>query len=132
MNKTLTLRCLDDRSVLEIPSVLSITATDASGQFGVLPDHAAFLTLLMPGLLVYRVDNNDSYIATDGGMFSLKNNIVNIVSTRFLQSGNIHSLLPELQENREKERESRHSSQRNSADLMHTLVKRLQEWQELK
>jgi F-type H+-transporting ATPase subunit epsilon len=53
--------------------VSSLQATDASGRFGLLPGHQAFLTLLAPCVLVYRDEaGREGYAAADGGILLLE------------------------------------------------------------
>jgi F-type H+-transporting ATPase subunit epsilon len=49
MADTLTLRVLTPRRELCDEPVEQVTAEGTLGQFGVLPDHIAFLTALEPG-----------------------------------------------------------------------------------
>jgi F-type H+-transporting ATPase subunit epsilon len=50
-------------------SVIAVQAADASGSFGLLPGHEAFVTVLAPGVLSYRTpEGRDRFVAVDGGM----------------------------------------------------------------
>jgi F-type H+-transporting ATPase subunit epsilon len=61
--------------------VESVQAADASGRFGLLPRHEAFLTLLVPCVLFLRdLDGRERYAAADGGVLLLKGNQVSVVS----------------------------------------------------
>jgi F-type H+-transporting ATPase subunit epsilon len=62
-------------------AVAGVQAGDASGRFGLLPSHQAFLTLLTPGLLVYReAGGRERYAAVDGGVLLLEGNRVSVVT----------------------------------------------------
>jgi len=59
----------------------SVQATDASGRFGLLPGHQAFLTLLAPCVLVFREeDGRERYAAADGGVLRLEGEQVSVVT----------------------------------------------------
>lgn len=61
--------------------VLSLCAADASGRFGVWPGHEAFLTLLVPCLLVFREEQGgERYAAADGGVLTVEQDRVSIAT----------------------------------------------------
>ena len=61
--------------------VESIQAADASGRFGLLPHHEAFLTLLVPCILEYRVaDGTPRYAAADGGVLLMEGDRASVVT----------------------------------------------------
>ncbi|HET8707672.1 MAG TPA: F0F1 ATP synthase subunit epsilon [Pseudomonadales bacterium] len=132
MKRSLMLRCLDDRRVLEIAGVTLLNATDGSGQFGILPGHAPFLTVLQPGLLSYRCGDRHAYLATAGGPFYCRNDQIQIISTRFVQADDLQALMPALDAMKAEEGEARRSRQQHSVDITRSLVQRLKEWQDLK
>ena len=132
MKKNLTVRCLDDRRVLEFSGITALTASDASGQFGVLPAHAPLHTLLLPGLVVCKSAEKHTYLATAGGPFICRNGIVNIISTRFVQADTPDALIPALKAMKAEEGSDLQGRQQHTVDMTRTLLKRLKEWQELK
>jgi F-type H+-transporting ATPase subunit epsilon len=59
-----------------------VTATGALGEFGVLPDHAPFLTSLKIGELCYKADGVSACMALNWGYFEIKENrIIVLVET---------------------------------------------------
>lgn len=132
MNQSLILRCLDDRKVLEISGISALSASDASGQFGVLPAHAPLFTLLIPGLVVCKIGDKHRYLATAGGPFICRDGMVNIISTRFVQADAPEDLNLTLKAIQVEEGSTRLSHHQHAADLSRTLIKRLKEWQELR
>ena len=61
--------------------VTSLQAADASGRFGLLPNHEAFLTLLVPCILKYcDAAGRTQYAATDGGVLLMENNQTSVVT----------------------------------------------------
>ena len=59
-----------------------VTATGALGEFGVLPDHAPFLTSLKIGELCYKIDGVSACMALNWGYFETRDNrIIVLVET---------------------------------------------------
>lgn len=59
-----------------------VTATGALGEFGVLPDHAPFLTSLKIGELCYKADDVSVCMALNWGYFEIRENrIIVLVET---------------------------------------------------
>jgi F-type H+-transporting ATPase subunit epsilon len=81
MADTLTLRILTpQRQVVDEP-VLQVVAEGALGQFGVLPDHASYVTLLEPGPLMFRRPGGDDQIlAVKGGYAEVHDNVVTVLA----------------------------------------------------
>ena len=46
------------------------------GYFGILPDHAALLSRLKPGLLTYKLNGKEQTLAVHGGFVEVKDNYV--------------------------------------------------------
>jgi F-type H+-transporting ATPase subunit epsilon len=68
-----------DRLVVS-ESVDIVMAMGALGEFGILPNHIPFLTLLQPGELRYRKDNKLEYMAVTGGFAEVSNNKVTVLA----------------------------------------------------
>ncbi len=67
------------RPVLDEP-VLEVTAPGTLGEFGVLPNHAAFLTSLEPGRLSYRDARGVVHnLAISGGFAEVANNVMTVL-----------------------------------------------------
>lgn len=81
MADTLLLRVLTpQREVCDEP-VEQMTAEGTSGQFGVLPDHIAFLTSLEPGPLSFRkVGGGEKTLAVKGGYAEVRDNVVTVLA----------------------------------------------------
>jgi F-type H+-transporting ATPase subunit epsilon len=61
--------------------VESLRAADASGRFGLLPNHEAFLTVLAPCILEYcGSDGQTRYAAADGGVLLMEDNRTSVVT----------------------------------------------------
>src|ERR1700752_4076494 len=57
-----------------------VTAPGALGEFGVLPDHIAFLTLLVPGEMSYKQGMTRHYLAVNGGYAEVLNNVMTVLA----------------------------------------------------
>jgi F-type H+-transporting ATPase subunit epsilon len=81
MADTLTLRLLTPRRQLLDEPVLQVIAEGALGQFGVLPDHAAYVTALEPGPLTFRrPDGDQETLAVKGGFAEVRDNVVTVLA----------------------------------------------------
>ena len=61
--------------------VVALQAADASGRFGLWPNHERFLTVLVPCVLTYREEGNrESFAAVDGGVLLSEQNRVSVVT----------------------------------------------------
>jgi len=57
-----------------------VTAPGALGEFGVLPNHIAFLSLLEPGEMSYKQGALKHYLAVSGGYAEVLENVMTILS----------------------------------------------------
>ena len=57
-----------------------VMAQGALGEFGILPNHIPFLTILQPGELRYRKDGRLEYMAVTGGFAEISDNKVTILA----------------------------------------------------
>ena len=81
MADTLTLRLLTPRSQLVDEPVVQVVAEGSLGQFGVLPDHAAFVTALEPGPLTFRrPGGEEETLAVKGGFAEVRDNVVTVLA----------------------------------------------------
>jgi F-type H+-transporting ATPase subunit epsilon len=67
-------RTLVDREVREV------TAQGALGQIGVLPDHAALVTALDPGMLSYRENGNVVQLSLGAGFAEVRDNVMTVLA----------------------------------------------------
>ena len=65
---------LVDRQVREV------TAQGAFGEIGILPDHAALVTVLEPGVLAYRADDGVATLQLGGGFAEVRDNVVTVLA----------------------------------------------------
>jgi F-type H+-transporting ATPase subunit epsilon len=131
--KTLKLTLLDGRAIERINQVTSLVAEDASGQFGVRPGHAAFVTMLEPGLFRWRTASRPAWFfgACTGGLLSCAtlqgSTEVRIVSGRFLQGAAAEPLIAQLDGLLRDECGLRLSTRESTLRLEIAFVRRMQE-----
>src|SRR3990170_1217898 len=69
-----------ERLVYSEPEVDEIIAPGAQGQFAVLPRHAAFMTMLVPGVLIIRKGDEEIDMAITGGFGEVRENRVVVLA----------------------------------------------------
>lgn len=77
---SLRLRIVTPERLLLDEEVEEVVAPGAAGEFGVLPDHIAFLTVLAPGRLVYRSGNQRTVLAIFGGYAEVADNVMTVLA----------------------------------------------------
>ncbi|MBF6600704.1 MAG: F0F1 ATP synthase subunit epsilon [Dehalococcoidia bacterium] len=60
-----------ERTVLQEEGIDEVVAPGADGQLAVLPEHAAFMTMLQPGELILKRGNDELPFAVTGGFFEV-------------------------------------------------------------
>ena len=68
-----------ERRVLDA-EVDSVTVTTASGEIGILPNHAALISALRPGVLSYTAKGNADRLAVSGGFIEVSGNKVAVLA----------------------------------------------------
>lgn len=80
-----TMRIQDSMRIETIAGVTSFVGEDISGSFGVLADHARFMTSLVTGLARFRVgDGAWQYLAVPGALLYFHDNVLTLNTRRFL------------------------------------------------
>ncbi len=76
---------LDYAGSTTIEGVTSFVGEDDSGSFGILADHARFITVLVVGLARLRVGRDDwRYLAMPGGTLYFDRNVLTLTTRRYL------------------------------------------------
>jgi F-type H+-transporting ATPase subunit epsilon len=76
----LTLELATPTRLVVTESVDEIVIPGSQGYFGVLPGHAAFLTTLGIGELMYRVGRDERHLAVSGGFAEVRNDKVIVLA----------------------------------------------------
>lgn len=58
-----------------------VTAPGELGEFGVLPNHIAFLSTLVPGVLSYKQGSRIQTVAISGGYAEVLDNVMTVLAT---------------------------------------------------
>jgi len=80
MAEELQLRIVTPRRPVLEETVLEVTAPGTAGEFGVLPEHANFLTSLEAGILSYRDSRAVRRLAVRGGFAEVSDNVVTVLA----------------------------------------------------
>ena len=80
MADKIRLRVVTPSRLLLDEEVDEVTAPGALGEFGVLPNHITFLSLLEPGEMSYKQGALKHYLAVSGGYAEVLDNVMTILS----------------------------------------------------
>ena len=80
MADRLTLEIATPTRLVVAETVDEIVIPGSQGYFGVLPGHAAFLTTLGVGELMYRIRRDERYLAVAGGFAEVRNDKVIVLA----------------------------------------------------
>jgi F-type H+-transporting ATPase subunit epsilon len=80
MADKIRLRVVTPRRLMLDDVVDEVTAPGALGEFGVLPNHIAFLTLLVPGEMSYKEGTTRHYLAVSGGYAEVLDNVMTVLA----------------------------------------------------
>ncbi len=80
MAGTFRLRIVTPERQLLDEDVEEVVAPGAAGEFGVLPDHITFLTVLAPGRLVYKSGGRRHVLAIFGGYAEVADNVMTVLA----------------------------------------------------
>jgi len=80
MAETVRLRVVTPSRLLLDEEVDEVTAPGALGEFGVLPNHIAFLSLLEPGEMSYKQGATRHYLAISGGYAEVLDNVMTVLA----------------------------------------------------
>ena len=67
----------------------SVTVTTATGEAGILPNHAALISALKPGILSYSAKGSTDKLAVSGGFVEVSNNSVSVLADTAESAGEI-------------------------------------------
>lgn len=79
MAEKIKLRVVTPSRLLLDEEVDEITGPGASGEFGVLPSHISFLSLLEPGEMSYKQGTAKRYLAVSGGYAEVLDNVMTVL-----------------------------------------------------
>jgi F-type H+-transporting ATPase subunit epsilon len=80
MADRLRLRVYSPEQELVDADVLEVTAPGVQGEIGVLPDHAALVTMLDAGTLSYKDGARTVRFAIGGGLAEVRDNVMTVLA----------------------------------------------------
>jgi F-type H+-transporting ATPase subunit epsilon len=106
--------------------VSAVRAADASGRFGLLPGHEAFVTLLVPCLLSYREeDGRERFAAADGGVLLLEADRASVVTREAVVADRLEEVADAAAEMLRKRQERERTARTEFAELQTALLREL-------
>jgi F-type H+-transporting ATPase subunit epsilon len=108
MADKIRLRVVTPSRLLLDDVVDEVTAPGALGEFGVLPNHIAFLTLLVPGEMSYKEGTARYYLAVSGGYAEVLDNVMTVLAPAAEFAGEI---------NTDRARQAKESAEKRIAEL---------------
>ncbi len=114
-----------DGAVVQTHAV-SVRAADATGRFGLLPNHEPFVTLLVPCILEYQDDRGHAhYAAADGGVLLMQENRVSVVTREAVLADRIEQVADAAQAMLEARRTAEKGARAEFAEIQASLVREL-------
>jgi F-type H+-transporting ATPase subunit epsilon len=80
MADKITLRVVTPSRMVLDEEVDEVTAPGELGEFGVLPDHIAFLSTLVPGEMSYKQGGSKTTLAVSGGYAEVLDNVMTVLA----------------------------------------------------
>lgn len=80
MTDKLHLKVVSPERVLYSKEVLEVEIPGQEGDFGILPNHEAFISILASGLLTARTTDRVEYIFIGGGFANVTDNVCTVLS----------------------------------------------------
>ena len=81
MAEKIRLRVVTPARLVIDEEVDEVTAPGELGEFGVLPNHIAFLSTLVPGVLTYKQGAQTQTLAISGGYAEVLDNVMTVLAT---------------------------------------------------
>jgi F-type H+-transporting ATPase subunit epsilon len=108
--KALHLQLRTPEGVVLDQQVHAITAEDRSGWFGIRPGRTDLVAVLPPGLLVYRDEQGEGFVALAGGLLSLAGNLCRVISLEAATARDLDAIAAQVahQERRRRQRAEVH------------------------
>jgi F-type H+-transporting ATPase subunit epsilon len=108
MADKIRLRVVTPSRLLLDDVVDEVTAPGVLGEFGVLPDHIAFLTLLVPGEMSYKEGTARHSLAVSGGYAEVLDNVMTVLAPAAEFAGEI---------NTDRARQAKETAEKRMAEL---------------
>jgi F-type H+-transporting ATPase subunit epsilon len=124
--KQFVLNLFDATHEQRIAGVTSFMGEDASGSFGIQPNHARFMTTLVFGLARFRLTAEDwHYLALPGAVVYFNNNELTISTRHFLIDTDLERISALLEQQLIIEEENLHASRESLHRMEQAMLKRM-------
>lgn len=123
---TFRMRLMSTTKLEEIGDIVSFTAKDASGSFGILANALRRITALSFGMATLKKsDGSIEYLALPGGVLYFASNELKIATTTFVRSRDINEITAALDQKVRLEEESIRDIKRSLRHLDDAILRRL-------
>ena len=109
-----------------ITGVTSFVGEDASGSFGIQPNHARFMTTLVFGLARFRLGTGDwQYLALPGAVVYFNNNELTISTRHFLIDTDLERISALLEQQLVTEEDNLHATRESLHRMEQAMLQRM-------
>ncbi len=123
---TFVLNLLDATHEQQIAGVTTFIGEDASGSFGILPNHARFMTTLIFGLARFRLATEDwHYLALPGAVVYFNHNELTLSTRHFLIDTDLERISLSLEQQLIDEEENLRATRESLQRMEQAMLKRL-------
>jgi F-type H+-transporting ATPase subunit epsilon len=120
------LKLFDATHEQRITGVTSFVGEDASGSFGIQPNHARFMTTLVFGLARFRLGTDDwQYLALPGAVLYFNDNELTISTRHFLIDTDLERISTLLEQQLISEEENLHATRDSLHRMEQAMLKRM-------
>lgn len=124
--KQFALNLFDATHEQRIAGVTSFIGEDASGSFGIQPNHARFMTTLVFGLARFRLATEDwRYLALPGAVVYFNNNELTVSTRHFLVDTDLERISALLEQQLIIEEENLHATRESLHRMEQAMLKRM-------
>ncbi len=117
---------LDATHEQRITGVTAFIGEDASGSFGILPNHARFMTTLIFGLARFRLNTEDwHYLALPGAVVYFNQNELTLSTRHFLIDTDLERISLSLEQQLIDEEENLRATRESLQRMEQAMLKRL-------
>lgn len=124
-----TLQLYDSRQHQTIEGVATFVGEDASGSFGILPDHARMMTTLVFGLARFRRQGEEAwqYLAMPGAVLYFADNTLSLMCRHYLLDEQYERISRRLEEELLAEEEQLQELHQSLRQMEEAMLKRMWE-----
>lgn len=106
--------------------IRGLQAADASGRFGMWPDHEAFVTVLEPCIVIYRDESDrEKFAAVDGGVLVAEDSVVSIACREAVVADKLEEVADRASAMLRQRRLEEQAVRSEFAELQSTLIRQM-------